>query len=478
MKRRDFLRGAVVGAAASMLPGSAELAFGGRWQPRLKGGSILNKPAVYSPIDTIVVVMMENRSFDHYLGWLANDEAYIEAGLSAYGSRFRIAGSQTQQYAKPDTTLVDTYHLETGPTTNPFRGCPFGDPGHSWTAGRAQRDHGFLATGTGNDELALGYYLPEDLPFYAALAKRFTIFDHYHASLLGPTYPNRHYMHGATSQGIKNNAFPSAANGYPNGYNWPTIWDKLAGAFVPRRYYYSDLPFTALYGDRYASITSPISRYFEDAAAGTLPNVCYIDPKFIGAGQTDEHPLGDVRAGQRFIYEVVKAFIDSPQWHRSVMFLTYDEWGGFFDHVPPPVVRDDRASEIDLENFGQLGFRVPTRMISPYARPGLVDNTLYDHSSILRFIEWRFLNAPKSGTGRRRYNWWLTERDRRANNIGYSLRPDNPDPEVDLPVATTDTSGACGSELTAFTADRPVTDFEQGYRDGFFQRMGYKVIES
>jgi phospholipase C len=474
VKRRDFLRGAVVGAAAGMLPGSASLVLG-KGQPRLRGGSILDRPAGDAPIDTIVVVMSENRSFDHYLGWLAGDEAYVEAGLSAYGHRFKIDGNLAQQYAQPDGTLVDTYRLATGPTTNPFRGCPFGDPGHSWNAGRAQRDHGFLATGSNNDELALGYYLADDLPFYAALAKRFTVFDHYHSSLLGPTWPNRHYMHGAQSPGIKNNAFPFEI-GYPNGFSWPTIWDKLAAASVPARYYYSDLPFIFLYGPRLNPLASPMTRYFEDAAAGTLPNVCFVDPKFIGDDQNDEHPLGDVRAGQRFVYEVVKAFIDSPQWHRGVMLLTYDEWGGFFDHVRPPTVRDALASDVDDDNFGQLGFRVPTRMLSPYARPGFVDNALYDHSSILRFIEWRFLGAPKRGPGRRGQSWWLTERDHYANNIGYSLRGKKPEPEVDLPVATTDTSGACASELTAFAADRPETDFQRAYREGHVRRMGYKVI--
>src|SRR5262249_44310254 len=160
--------------------------------------------------------------------------------------------------------------LATGPVTNPFRGCPFGDPGHSWNAGRAQRDGGFLTEGSNNDELALGYYTADDLPFYAALARRFTVFDHYHASLLGPTYPNREYMHSAQSGGAKTNDSPPQL-GYPNGFDWPTIWDKLAAGTVPGRYYYSDLPATALFGSRLGSVTSPIANYFEDAAAGTLP---------------------------------------------------------------------------------------------------------------------------------------------------------------------------------------------------------------
>src|SRR5262245_2786970 len=188
VNRRDFLRGAMIGAAASMWPGSASVVLG-KHRPHLKGGSILDLSPAHAPIDHVVVVMMENRSFDHYLGWLGSDEAYLDAGRTAYGHRFTIDANSTQQYPMPDGTPVDTHHLTTGPETNPFRGCPFGDPGHGWDAGRAQRDGGFLAEGSGNDVFALGYYTADDLPFYAALTRRFTIFDRYHCSVLGPTYP-------------------------------------------------------------------------------------------------------------------------------------------------------------------------------------------------------------------------------------------------------------------------------------------------
>ena len=475
MNRRDFLRGAMIGAAATMLPGSASVVLGKR-RPHLKGGSILDLPPAHAPIDHVVVVMMENRSFDHYLGWLGSDEAYLEAGRKAYGRRFAVDANPAQQYPMPDGTPVDTYHLTTGPETNPFRGCPFGDPGHGWDAGRAQRDRGFLADGSDNDAFALGYYTADDLPFYAALARRFTIFDRYHCSVLGPTYPNREYLHSAQSGGLKSNLFPPEA-GYPAGFDWPTIWDKLTAAMVPARYYFSDLPVTAFWGARLNGISVPVARYFEDAAAGTLPNVTFVDPRFLGDGETDEHPLGDVRAGQRFVSEVVKAFVESPHWQRGLMFLTYDEWGGFFDHVPPPTMRDDRASDLDEDNFGQAGFRVPTRMLSPYARPGFVDHELYDHTSILRFIEWRFLGAPPHGPGRKQRNWWLTSRDRYANNIGFSLRPRRPDPEVDLPEATVDTSPGCSAEGSGLVAvERPVSDLERGFREGFFERMGYGAV--
>jgi phospholipase C len=176
-----------------------------------------------------------------------------------------------------------------------------------------------------------------------------------------------------------------------------------------------------------------IDQFFIDAGAGTLPNVTFVTPWVGGPFRTDDHPRGDIGLGQRFIEAVYVAFTRSPQWQRGMFILMYDEWGGFFDHVRPPSVPDVRASGDDDDNFGQLGFRVPSLLASPYARRGYVDHTLYDHTSVLRFIEWRFLGAPAEGPGKRGDNWFLTKRDRYANNIGTSLRFDSPEPEVDLP---------------------------------------------
>src|SRR5262249_128384 len=238
----------------------------------------------------------------------------------------------------------------------------------------------------------------------------------------------------------------------------------------------------ALGGRRLAQSASPFANYFEDAAAGRLPNVVFLDPGFVGEHETDEHPLGDVRDGQRLAQRYVQAFVESPHWQRGVFFITYDEWGGFYDHVRPPRLPDDRANKLHDENdFGQIGFRVPTRMLSPYARENFVDHRLYDHTSILRFLEWRFLGAPAEGRGRRDATWFLTMRDRQAKNIGWSLRPDQPDPEFDADVGTDPgTSPGCTDELAATLSarstpappPRPPSDFARGLESGFFERMG------
>ncbi len=189
--------------------------------------SILNEPATSSPIDTIVVVMMENRSVDHYFGWLAQDGAYLEAGRSRYGEGFHFDARNDLTYVDPATgEEVATYHLPSRMAElDPWRGCGHPDPGHGPVQGRAQRDGGFLAEGSGNDAFALGYYLEEDLPFYGPLARSFTICDRYHCSLLSATYPNRTYLHSAQSGGMQDFGIDEVVTTL--GFQWPTIWDRL-----------------------------------------------------------------------------------------------------------------------------------------------------------------------------------------------------------------------------------------------------------
>jgi phospholipase C len=474
--RREFLRAAGLTVAAASLGPRLSSLFGGTSAEAaalgtLAGGSILEFPAKESPITHVVVLMMENRSFDHFLGWLATDKKFLEHGRRAYGPRFYIEGDQTQRYRDIHGKRMSTYHLpERSGEENPYRGCGHPDPGHGWDQGRAQRDRGFLAEDTGNDEFAVGYYKDADVPLYANLARRFTTFDRYHCSVLGPTYPNREYLHSAQSGGHKAN--DTATDSV--GFEWTTIWDRLAEAGVPAGYYFVDLPVTALWGPRLAPYSHHIERFFADCAAGTLPNVTFVDPGFTTDMRTDDHPHGDMRAGQRYVFNIFKAFATSPVWNQGVFFLTYDEWGGFFDHVRAPLLPDDRTSTKDEENFGQAGFRVPTLMASPLARDGFVDHRTYDHTSILRFIEWRFLGAPAEGSGGRG-RWYLTKRDRHALNIGRSLRPSGPKPDVDLeelpqlPVA----SGPCTDIEAADAGEK--SPFERDLEAGYFERVGYKI---
>jgi len=480
MDRREFLtRVGLVGGAAVLGPtllaacdDGSDGGSGGGGGGAAAFTSILDSSPADAPIDTVVVVMMENRSFDHYFGWLAADQAFLENGRSLYGASFSVAGDQRQTFRTPTGADRQTVHwLGVEDQSNPWRGCGFADPGHGWEQGRVQRDDGFLAEGSGNDEFALGYYRADDLPFHTRLARRFTTFDHWHASVLGPTFPNREYLHSGQSGGHKTNYLPFDEG----GFEWPTIWDRFRSANVPARYYYLDLPTVLLWGERMMSLASPVDDFFTDAAAGELANVVFLDPAFIGDGRTDDHPHADIRAGQRFLRDVFRAFVESPHWERGAFILTYDEWGGFFDHVAPPELPDERSSDDDQENFAQAGFRVPSLIASPYARPGFVDHTVMDHTSVLRFLEWRFLGAPPNGPGRDGDDWFLTARDRNAYNLGAALGLEDPDPEVDLDLDIDEPSPGCDEDdasTTGAVAMPTESAWVEMLESGYLERLG------
>jgi phospholipase C len=229
-------------------------------------------------------------------------------------------------------------------------------------------------------------------------------------------------MHSAQSGGNKTNASAAdviAALNQGGLYRWETIWDRMIAQGLSVTYYYSDLPFIAIFGSRYLPIIKPVAEFYADAAAGRLPNLAFVDPMFLDGGggnglSGDEHPHGDIRIGQAFMSDVVHAFISSPQFRRGAMFLNYDEWGGFFDHVAPRFVPDDRSSSNLEENFGATGFRVPGVAISPFARRGHVSHMTVTHESILKLVAYRF------GLG------YLSKRHRYASNIGRSFDWESP----------------------------------------------------
>ena len=186
------------------------------------------------------------------------------------------------------------------------------------------------------------------------------------------------------------------------------MFDRAIARGLTARYYNSDLPFSAVWGARGATWTRPVAEYYADCAAGTLPNITFVDPPFRDGGggdgmSADEHPLGDVRLGQAFMSDIVHAFIESPNWERGALFIVYDEWGGFFDHVRPPSVPDARRSSNIDKDFGQMGFRIPAVAVSPFAKRGAVSHQLCGFESIISLMTYRF------GLGH------LTTRDARAN---------------------------------------------------------------
>src|SRR3954449_2443853 len=311
MRRREFLQRTALTAGlaglASGLPAETLVAEAAKRQTRVQLPSPKNMP-----IDTIVVLMMENRSFDHYLGWMPNADGH-QAGLS---------------YVDLQGQTHETHRL-----TPDWQGCGHPDPDHSWDGGRGQlnggRMDGFLKTG--NDEFAIGYYQEGDLGFIQDAAKAFTTFDHFHCSLMGSTLPNREYMHAAQSYGNVDNDVPPQTDAYKTGFPDTTIFAALEAKGISNRYFYNDVPVSALWGAPGLARSSPVQEYYERCATGTLPSVSYVDPNFAGSvGEGpglsgDEHPHGDVRTGQAFMADVVHAFMESPQFKTGALFIVYDE---------------------------------------------------------------------------------------------------------------------------------------------------------
>jgi phospholipase C len=367
--RRNFL--SVAGSATA-----ATLATGATVRTAPTAATL--PPPGASGIDHIIVVMMENRSFDHFLGWMPGADGK-QAGLS-YIDRYGI----------PHTT----HHL------TDFQGCGHPDPDHSYEGGRIQfnngKNDGWLRAGE-NDEFAVGYYDSSDLDFWRQAGPDWTVCDRYFAATLAETYPNRFYQHSAATDRLHNSTVTSTM---------PTIWDRLAAAGVQGKYYYGDIPFTALWGTKYVGISRPYAEFLSDCSSGKLPSVSFVDPRFTdeSSGTSgDDHPHADIRSGELFLAEVYNAVTKSPNWANTMLVVNYDEWGGFYDHVPPQSAPDSNP------DTAQRGFRVPSMVISPRARRQYVAHDTYDHTSVLKAIEWRW--GLQS----------LTPRDNAARNIAEVL---------------------------------------------------------
>ncbi len=313
--------------------------------------------------------MMENRSFDHLLGWLPGANGQ-QAGLTFLDSKGE---------AHPTSRL------------STFVGCSHPDPDHTYAGGRSEYNNGkmdgWLRTTT-NDTFSIGYYVEQDLPFFSALARNFTTLDNYFSSILSSTAPNRIFQHAGQTDRLSNTNALSTL---------PTIWDRLAAAGVSNKYYFSNVPLLSFWGDKYIGISAFFTDFLTDAATGNLPAVSFVDPRFTlldnGDGN-DDHPHADLRNGEAFLYQVYQAITSGPGWKNTVLVVNRDEWGGFFDTVPPPRVIAANDLDTDLvDGRALLGCRVPVIVVSPFTRgkPATprINSQLYDHTSVLKLIEWR-----------------------------------------------------------------------------------------
>jgi phospholipase C len=322
------------------------------------------------PIKHVIVMMKENRSFDHLLGNLHASGQPDAEEIPASFSNLDKSGAAVAPFPL-DTTCVNH------------------DPGHQWNEMHRQvnggKMDGFVANGadsTGTDgHFVMGNYAATDLPFYYWLANTFALEDRHFPSVRSGTWPNRSFLMLGTADGVV-----CTFCGKQPKPTTPTIFDSLDRAHVSWGVYSDSDPFDGTLGwaQNHPGLHSfaDFQRALKD---GTLPAVVFVDS--IGWVE-DEHPTADVQVGENWTYLVYQSVTSSPLWPSTALIWTYDEAGGFADHVPPPehacIARPGNPDDV---GFFELGVRVPLAVISPWARPHHVSHVVEDHTAITRFIE-------------------------------------------------------------------------------------------
>ncbi len=406
-----------------------------------------------SRIDNIIVIVEQNHTFDSYFGLYpgANGlnnvtrfpidpvtNSQVEPSVSVEELRERLAAS-----ASPGSELLSNGR---GAAIDAFNGGAM---------------DGFVAAQVNrglDDELAMSYFHGEDVRGLWDIADQFVLFDNYFSSVLGDSLPNMMYLIAGTSRGINRGSVDTLK--LLVNEKAPTVFDQLQEAGISWKYYVGNLErvseekvlrgaYLETEEERPAQIywvpvlvmprfwTDPEMRsrlasqeqFFIDAARGELPSVSFVLPS------PTDHPLTPPVVSQPRLLSLVNAVAKSPQWERSALFITWDEWGGFYDHVPPP----------QIDELG-LGFRVPGLLVSPWARPGYISSVLHDHTSILKFISDRF-NLPP-----------LSKRQKAANSFDDVFDFENPPLErpafslADIPPSRVGTPTQSRLTLTLYLA--------------------------
>lgn len=331
------------------------------------------------PIKTVVVLVMENRSFDHMLGWMKRLNPEIDG----------VTGAEYNRISTADPSSPPIFFGDQSVFVDP-------DPGHSFQAIREQifgssdsasppTMAGFaqqafsMSNSTEMAKAVMNGFDPDMVGVYKALASEFAVFDRWFASVPSSTQPNRLFVHSATSHGATGNDPKQLAAGFPQ----QTIFDNLHNDGLSFGIYYQNIPATLFYRNlrkiKYAGNFHIYGLSFMDhAKAGTLPNYVVVEQRYMDtkvAPANDDHPSHDVYEGQVLVKEVYEVLRGSPQWNETALIITYDEHGGFFDHVPTPVRGVPSPDGIVgpapfLFQFDRLGVRVPAILVSPWVDKG------------------------------------------------------------------------------------------------------------
>lgn len=388
------------------------------------------------PIEHVIVMMKENRSYDQLFGQLSKIDPKYEGIPDSFSNKDANGND------------VKPFHATTT--------CFPNDPEHQWVEMHNQvnggKMDGFVKSAATSSSPAnsdghyvMGYYEESDLPFYYFLAKTFALADRNFPSVLSGTWPNRDYLYAATSDGVTFTNFPCDATKDGCVPHVKTIFDVMTDAGVTWGAFTDSAPLSfALEWTGTHEGVHTMQDLYDGLASGTLPSVAFVDGRIGGVGlqgAEDDHPTADLQAGEKWSKTIYDAAVKSPLWDKLVIFYTYDEAGAFFDHVPPPpydadkttvcIARPDSGATAHPDTeFFELGIRVPLVAISPWAKRGFVSHVQHEHTSITRFIELLF-DLPA-----------LTARDANSDALldmfDFGCKNENP-----IPTAPEPGSGGC-----------------------------------
>jgi len=429
MTRREVLRAAGLLGLGLAIGDCGGSGGGSNKSPTILQPGSLPNPMLPEGTDTlpqiehIIILMMENHSFDNYFGVLDPRVGFPLHNRMPAVSNPDGNGNLIHAFRMPTTCQLDS------------------EPGQDWNASHISlangHNDGFVKA---SGPVAMGYWTADDLPFYYDLARTFPLASRWFCSTLCQTYPNRRFLMAGTAAGIVSTSTEALnAPPPPNG----NIFERLDAHGISWLDYSSDLPSVFIllsYGLGHMGNVVDISQFFADAAAGTLPSVSIVDPLFDGGG-SEENP-DDITIGEQFAAQVINAAMSGPGWPKTLLVWLYDEHGGYYDHVPPPAaIAPDNIPPMlqpgdQPGGYDRYGFRVPAVVVSPYARRNYISRTVRDHTAILKFIE-------------RKWNLGaLTLRDANADDLSDCLDFTNPPaflepPALRPPARTAGTAPVC-----------------------------------
>lgn len=433
----------------------------------------------------IVVLMLENRSFDHMLGFLKEKMDAVEGltGTESVPTDPALADQgPVEQITVSKLSGTDGYVTNPGPsheypdvTVQIFGQDPPPSPPVPKNDGfvlsySGVPDTNGVPVGIAAGKTVMQCFSPAQLPVLSTLAQEFVLCDHWFASVPGPTWPNRFFVHAATSNGHTNS--PTSLSvvkdemGYST-YGMRTIYENLSDQGQSWNIYFHDFPqslaLTNLHS--YLGQFKAFDTFLADVARGTLPEYSFIEPRYfnsIDEKANDQHPPHDVREGERLIATVYQALRSNwTLWCQTLLVVVYDEHGGYYDHIPSPsTMNPDGRVSTDQPPFGfdRLGIRVPAMLISPLVGKGVVDHTVYDHTSLLATVK-KVFGLPR----------FLTRRDASANTFERHFATGTPRNQDDTPDLSAYADGSApifsGGMSSPSSGHEPYSDFQKSLLD-------------